>query len=105
MTASPYTNSQMNSEIKSHLKKKEVVDKTQTVMEYWAGSVSQWPSDHWIFPVNSSPAPDRLSDEIFGVKHIFFVPKLLMRESHIGKINHVMDWLSKCIALSKYLHR
>ena len=60
-------------------------------MDYWTGSVSQWPSDRWIFSINSSPASDHLSDEIFPVNHIFFVPKLLMRESRIGKINPIMD--------------
>ena len=57
----------------------------------------------WRGEVNTSPAADCMSDEIFGAKH-FFGPKLLMPESSIGKINHVIDWLPKCIALSKYLH-
>ena len=38
-------------------------------------SVPQWPSDisgnDWRGPVNSSPAADRMSDEIFVANHIF----------------------------------
>ena len=39
-------------------------------------SVPQWPSDifgnDWGGLVNSSPAADRMSDEIFGANHFFW---------------------------------
>ena len=38
-------------------------------------SVPQWPSDisrnDWLGPINSSPAADRMSDEIFGANLVF----------------------------------
>ena len=42
-------------------------------------SVPQWPSDisgnDWIGPINSSPAADRMSDEIFG-ENLFFLAEI-----------------------------
>ena len=41
----------------------------------WNTSVPQWPSDisgnDWHGQVNSSPAADRVSDEIFGASLVF----------------------------------
>ena len=51
--------------------------------------------NEWHGPVYSSPAADGMSDEILE-RITFFGPKLPMRESSIGKINRVMDWLQKC---------
>ena len=45
-------------------------------LDYGMHSVPQWPSDisgnDWLGPINSSPAADRMSDEIFGANLCFF---------------------------------
>ena len=32
----------------------------------------------WLGPINSSPAADRMSDEIFGESLVFFLPKFAL---------------------------
>ena len=61
-----------------------------------AVGLSDISGNDWRGLVNSSPATDRLFDEIFGANH-FFWPKLPMRKSSIGKITCVRDWWLKTV--------
>ena len=58
-----------------------------------AVGLSDISGNDWCGSVNSSPAADCMSKEIFRANHVFFLLKLPMRESSIGKSNRVMEWL------------
>ena len=40
-----------------------------------AVGLSDISGNDWLGPINSSPAADRMSDEIFGANLVFFWPK------------------------------